>query len=781
MRRYGPWEIGAYLTILGATVSGNALAQSSGVGTKPIIIPAEQSNEGAAVGDIIVTAEKRTTSLNRVGVTMAAISGEDLKKQSIQNVRDLSRIVPGLVYTESPSSTPVYTLRGVGFYEVSLAAYPDVSVYVDQVPLPFPALTPQAGLDLERVEVLKGPQGILFGQNSTGGAINYIAAKPTDHFAAGADFTFGRFNRVEGNGYISGPLTGNLRARLALKAVQSDDWQYRYTPSQYGGSDTSGGAEEYVGRLLLDWTPTEKLSVELSANGSINKTDPQASQFFAINIQNPGATAAIAKIRAVPFAPHNARAANWSNHMRANDSTYQFAGTANLHLSEDVTLTSITAYNHYKKDSIDTGDGLPFIDLSADDHDGYIKSFTQELRLANDSSNSFRWTVGGNLEKSHVFERQHFSYADGTLPEAFGLISNYFFSDQKMSNYAVFGNGEYDITRKLTVKGGARATWSKRKFSGCGYDDGDGRFAAAFSFFGTLLSGQPVSVQPGECFVLDAVTSLPHLVQDNLNENNVSWRAGIDFRATPSVLLYANIAQGYKAGSFPTLGASTTQQYAPVVQESLLDYEAGFKAQLLDRTVTLSGAAFYYDYKNKQVRTKLIDNIFGVLDALGNVPKSHVIGAELSLAARPIGGLTISAATTFLHSVVDRYTGVDLQSGSQVDYAGVALPFSPKWQSSLSADYDWSIGAMTLGLGGTVSQHSGTTAVVGNSYTHIDAYVLLDLRASLSAPGDRWKLSLFGKNVTDKYYWTNVIQTYDVSSRYAGLPATFGVNIAYRY
>jgi outer membrane receptor protein involved in Fe transport len=179
--------------------------------------------------EIVVTANKREQNLNDVGLSVTAISGEALAERRVTSVQDIAAAIPGLKFAESGTNTPIYTLRGIGFNEESLGVYPSVSVYIDEVPLPFPVLTLRAAFDLERVEALKGPQGILFGQNATGGAINYIAAKPTRDLAYGADISYGRFNQIDGTAFISGPLGENVSARLAVAALDSDGWQRSIT------------------------------------------------------------------------------------------------------------------------------------------------------------------------------------------------------------------------------------------------------------------------------------------------------------------------------------------------------------------------------------------------------------------------------------------------------------------------------------------------------------------------------------------------------------------------
>jgi len=233
-----------------------------------------------ALEEVVVTANKRAESINDVGIAISAIGRDQLSEQQLTSLEEISSAVPGLVYSASTANTPIFTLRGIGFNEQTLGAYPATSLYLDEAPMPFPVLASHSAYDLERVEVLKGPQGILFGQNSTGGAINFIAAKPGDEFEAGADVSYGRFNTTEMNGYVSGPLTDTLSARMAFSGVKGDDWQ------KSASRNAENGAEEYyAGRLILKFEPTDTASYMLNVNGWKDKTDPQAQQLVAINPQ----------------------------------------------------------------------------------------------------------------------------------------------------------------------------------------------------------------------------------------------------------------------------------------------------------------------------------------------------------------------------------------------------------------------------------------------------------------------------------------------------------------
>ncbi|MCK9247232.1 MAG: TonB-dependent receptor plug domain-containing protein, partial [Anaerolineaceae bacterium] len=227
----------------------------------------------AQLEEIIVTAQKRSQDINDVGMSISAATGQQLANIGVSDVADLVKVTPGLTYTVSQNGTPLFTLRGVGFNDYTPGASPAVSVYVDEVPLAYGAFTKGVTLDLERVEVLKGPQGILFGQNSTGGAINYIAAKPSQDFEAGVKGSYGRFNRVEYEGFLSGGLSDTLSGRVALSGTNSDDWQRSTTSNQELGEE-----QVFRGRAQLLWEPTETATVLLGLNGWTDKSDTQAGQ-----------------------------------------------------------------------------------------------------------------------------------------------------------------------------------------------------------------------------------------------------------------------------------------------------------------------------------------------------------------------------------------------------------------------------------------------------------------------------------------------------------------------
>ncbi len=753
-----------------------AYAQSTGPDSRAgRPLDSAQSGVTNALQEIVVTAEKRAEPIDKVGMTISAFNAATLERQGITDVADLAQIVPGLTYTHSNTGTPVYTLRGIGFYETSLAAYPAVSVYEDQVPLPFPLLTSHPDLDIERVEVLKGPQGTLFGQNSTGGAINFIAAKPTDYFTTGWDATYGRFNRASVDGFVSGPLSDTLSARVAVSEQAGSDWQHSYTRTA-----SLGAMHVTIARLIVDWKPVDGLRFEFNVNGWLDRSDPQAAQFYKLDLQL--AATAPAVLVNYPIAPQKATAADWGPQRPTGDQTlFQSSLRTEYDVTSDATITSLTSYVNGTRNDVLDPDGMAIngYGLYAA---GSIHSVSQELRIANASTDRLRYTVGALFERQDVYDHGILTYSDSSIPGAFGFADNGMRSDQTMTNAAGFGNLDFDLTGKNTLKAGARFTQANRKDVGCTYDPGDGRIAATFTFLSSTFRGTPTpQIKPGGCTNLNAAF-LPVLFNERLDQNNVSWRAGDDYKPSDNLLLYADVAKGYKAGSFAQSPASTIAQLKPVTQESVIDYEAGFKQQLFEHKASVDGAIFYYDYSDKQLRSKLIDPVFGVLDQLVNIPKSSVKGAELAINAAPLPGLQANVALTYLDSAIKEFIGIN-GLGIKKNYAGTSIPFAPKWSATAGIDYEWPFSNMMIGfVGANLTANSKTFAAVGNDPTvEIESFALLDLRAGVETGDRRWRLQVWGKNVTNKYYWNNAIVVYDQQVRYAGQPATYGVTASYRF
>lgn len=806
---------GLVALLVGSSAFAQAMAQDAST--------APQGAESTAVEDIVVTAQKREQRLQDVGLSVTAIGADALASQRIQGVADLAKVVPGLATTPSPNGTPVYTLRGVGFFESSLAATPDVAIYIDQAPFSLPTFSTLSAFDLERVEVLKGPQGTLFGSNATGGAINFIAAKPTRDFKAGADLGYGRFNTAEVSGFVSGPLTDTLLARVAVKAVRGDEWQRSYTRDDKLGKTSTSAV-----RLLLDWKPTDRASFLLNVNGWRDKSDPQAPQIARtttpadlsapIGSFSPftgrSVTAAL-PILNFPAAPRNARAADWSPIARPFADAKMFQTTLNgsYDILDTVTLTSLTGYIDYKHDKAQNLSGSSLLDVDNGGDTANAKSFSQELRLSNSGSGPLRWIVGGNYEWVKSYQRVDILFPEASTGSHQGFSASSYDTRQNVRRIAAFGHVEYDLLDNLTAKAGVRYTDSRhratsRTFATPGYvepragDPGVEAFInAVFGAVYTPLLCPGVTfngVAPGTSFAVNPDTCQSGTYNATLKENNTSWKLGLDYKPIDDVLLYVNVTKGYKAGAFPAVAAASQAQFRPVVQESVIDYEVGFKSTI-SNIATFNGAVFYYDYRNKQLRSKVVDPLFDAIDNLVNVPKSTIKGAEIELNVRPVTGLSVRAAATYVDAKIKSFRGIagstniapdgtvtGLKFPVFADFNGVRLPFAPKYQLSVAADYATEVSAgLEAFVGANLAAQSksyGSPQVSpqGRRDTLIDGYATLDLRAGVGATDDSWKLTVWGRNVTNKYYWTNRLRNFDTIVQYTGRPAEYGVTLGFR-
>jgi iron complex outermembrane recepter protein len=326
--------------------------------------------------------------------------------------------------------------------------------------------------------------------------------------------------------------------------------------------------------------------------------------------------------------------------------------------------------------------------------------------------------------------------------------------------------------------------------------------------FGTLEEvGGGLDVGPGKCGTTGpGPTFFPVATgfTDKLDEDNVSWRVGVNWEVAPGRLVYANVSQGYKSGSFPTVATAAVVQLRPAVQEDLLAYEVGTKLALADGLVQLNAAAFYYDYTDKQILGAINDFVFGSLPALVNVPESHVVGGEVSLEWYPIDGLRLAPSVSYARSEIDgEFRNFDPFFGptnfNDKDFSGQPFPNAPKVQANMDAQYEWAVGNGLLAFVGANVNYQDETkgffydrceeegitctstdvpGLVGDSDLVINSRALLDLRAGVES--GNWRVWAWGRNVTDKHYWNQAQHVNDVLLRFTGMPRTYGVSVSYR-
>lgn len=742
----------------------------------PTAFADQPSAPTAELQEVVVTATKRQENINSVPMSVTAVTGAQLAHLGISSPNDLETVVPGFTYQKDRNGVPIYYIRGIGFYDDAIGGTPAVSVYLDQAPIPFSIEAQGVGFDVERVEVMKGPQGTLFGENTTGGAVNYIPNKPKDKLDGGVGLTYGNFNTVNADGYITGPISDTIDTRLALQTEQRfSGWQQSYTRNA-----TLGKRDFATGRWLTDWTPSDSLNFELDVNGWINHSDTEADQYIAYAAAVPpprGEPEQAAILPPYPRAAANDRAADWNADelLKHHDGFFMTSLQGNWIVSSSLTLTSMSTYTYASINSGYDQDGTAFDDFFKTST-GLLRSGSEELRLAGEIR-KLQYMLGGVYENQTTRENdfgQNIASNSGIGP--FRYYDFLTINNQDVHTKAAFGSLNYHLTRQLRLSGSARYTDQDRAFRGCLSDSGDGEIARAF---GIVLSSAHVPLPAGQC-VTFLPTGQPGLVHSHLNQDNVSWRGALSWQVAEHNLIYGSVARGFKAGAYDTLPAVFSVQFQPVTQESVLAYEAGFKSLSFDNKLSIDGALFYDDYKDKQISGYVPVPLFGQLPALVSVPRSSVKGAELDVTMLPLNGLRLTVDATYVASRVDAKYMTSDPFSNVINIQGEQFPNTPKWQISGDAEYTFAVSdTWRAFLGANEYYRAHSYAAFGDNPTYlISGYALLGLRAGVESLDGKWRVQLWGHNITDKYYWLNAVHVVDVVDRTAGMPATYGVTVS---
>lgn len=772
----------ALAAVMGAILTAGPASAQSAEPAAPVDGAAPQDS---GLGDIIVTAQKREQRLNDVGVSVSVASATQLQSAGIVDAEGLGSIVPGFTASTSVFGPPVFSLRGVNFNSFQASAPPTVSSYIDEAAVPYPIMGQALFLDVERVEVLKGPQGTLFGQNATGGSINVIAAKPTSDLSAGFRVDVNHWGETNAEGFVSGPLSSTLRARVAVQTTQFGGWQRGY----YLNNQKNGDQNKFAGRLLLDWTPTDRLRISINLNASRDRSEQQQAQAFLIQPVNPAAASAAPFLQYRNHLPTSARDADFDTgyDTRADSHTYQGVLRADYDVTDQLTLTSITNYlkTRFRSPHDQDGTAVPMQPATAK---ADIESINQEVRLAGDFADAgINFVLGASYGDDDITEGVANAYTGYTgFPPNSPAEWVYKLTQR---GAAVFGSVDYEVVNGLTLTAGARYTETKQTINGCTFDRGGtpGIRGVSQSIVGAVNPALAAAYVSGGCITIDdgggsaAPTFLPIFADGEQKEHNVAWRGAVNYKVTPDVLLYASVSRGFKAGTFPVIVNLFNSVIKPVKQEKLTSYEAGAKLTLFDNHVQLNASAFHYDYVNKQFFS-FLPVLQGALvtATLVNIPKSTVDGADVDITAQ-FGGLRLSGGATYIKTKVSNYVGFDF-AGAPLDFSGKEFNYAPPWSANLDAEYKFDAdGEIQPFVGGTLTYRAKTYADLGeNPDFAIPSYTLLDARLGLESIHG-WRVSIYGRNLTNKYYWNSVASAGDGAVRFTGEPRTFGANFSYRF
>ena len=765
----------------------SAALTSAALGAVAISSPAWAGPEGANLTDgasggaqpdqpdVVVTATRQSTKLQQTPVAVTVVSASQIAAENLVTARDLAGQTPG-VLIERGGITPLtetYFIRGIG--DADPIFDPNVAQYVDDIYLPR-AINGMTDLtDIERVEILRGPQGTLFGENADAGAIRYITRNPTDTPHLDIDLAGGSYATFDTHAYLAGPLIpGLLDASLAFAHDQHEGYNYDPTIHRRVNDQDTNGA-----RAKLLAKPSARLTLTLTLDGTI---DHSATAYYAPERPIIGGTLAQPVYGA--FNPNYSYA---SQEPKNNSWSGGVSLKAAYTLSPNLTLNSITAFRGFAQDPVNyNNDGQPLVAYSAADptlvsiSDNYIvyreHETTQEFQLLG-KYDRFDFASGFYFLNEDFSSNRTGYVVSPTAATAKPAYPEDQIGDTDTTNYAVYAQANYHFTDKLIGTLGGRYTIEHRDFNFRGvYDD---------------FSGNPLAVVAG------ASTSTPGgyaAANDFTYHDHKTWysftpKYGLSYQFTPSIFLYGSLSRGFDAGGFNNR-ASSLATALPYNQENVTTYEAGLKTDWFGRRLRLNGTVFYNDYRGLQETAAIISPVTnGLVSVRSNAGSAHTDGVEFESSATPIDSLNLTVHASYLETRFDSFpnagTGVVNGKTQIVGATGNQLPFSPHWQLYGAASY-----RLPLSLPGEVkvgADVSYETSYFSDVFNYVQgrvpAQTFIDSFISYAPANSPWKLSLTAKNIANLLAYQSITWggTKSLWEGPVSPPRTIVLKVAYAY
>lgn len=710
----------------------------------------EQSEAQADDNVIIVTANKRAQNVQDVPSAITAITAETLQDRGFADPSDLVSIVPNLSGGTLRGDTAL-AIRGVGLTVVGSS--PGVAVHVDGVYQPRPQMADIAQVDIGQVEVLRGPQGTLYGRNANGGVVNFATTEAGDELGGYVRASYATFDEYRIEGALDVPVSDDIRLRFTGKHWErKDGFIENLNPN--GSGDIDKG-HSWFGRARLDADITPDLSLTLTGtyanrNGEFIYFTNLGQPIAQAVAQNP----ALASVN-IPLEPRTTR----QNDPVSQDRTYKGATGILEWSSGDIGIKSITAYQHYEDQFEADFDALE-VSLSPRQDQQEAKTFTQELNFTVNSG-PVNAVIGGFYMHDEFSNKLDFQFPIGLfqvgspapLPPGASLT---FSGDPYITETkAIFADVTVSLTDQLRLMAGIR------------YSDDSQRITENNGIF-VQTPGGPFQIPPGSC----------------PNPNNPTGTAEVDFSSTTPRFglqydisqdsnVYASYSQGFKIGGFNYRGGCG----ASYDSEKLTAYEVGSKNQFGD--VTLNLAAFYYDYEDLQV-----EQLVGLFFVLSNAPNAHVLGAEAEF-TYDAGPLTVNASTSFLNARYDEgFLNLDiLNSAAGIqDTDGNPLSNSPDFSANVGAAYETD----PVLAGGALTFRADLAyksriffREFGNNADSQSAYALLDASVTWRSADERFSARIFGRNLTSSDYVQGLAQSSATGTRFGtwGAPRQIGIEV----
>ena len=725
----------------------------------------------ADLDEILVTARKRPERVGDVPQAVGVFTAEDIERLGYTVSSDLVRQTPNLMWHSVVGfATPQIFLRGIGNTTFNGNQANPVGLHVDGV---YQGATITYGfglLDLDRVEILKGPQGTLFGRNTTGGVVNFVTRKPDplDGTNGRGRATYGRFN--EANLEAAGGFALNDETAVRVAAVTLDRDGYVTNRNPASGIDRQGGIDLWSARAQVRILPGD-FDVLLNVHGGRNRSDVLPGKQVGV-VCPPGV--APPRLGACTdffgFRDTTDVRESFTNFRSYDHIDTWGAGATVTWRGTAFSVTSQTAYEANSRELANDSDAGAATAVKANNASDFHQ-FTQEVHAVSAEGGPFGWIAGATLYVDDLDSFQNFAanaYGRGGLSRISrveeGVAST---MRQKTTSYAFFGEGTYAVTPRLKFTGGLRWTYDRRS-----------AHRRAFIFDAT---GYAVSF-------IDEQTAFNRFIVDTIPQVTVTrtWRewtgrANLAYDITPAVMVYANYAHGFKGGDFNG-GALFAPAEATIVDPEFVDaYELGLKGVTPDRRLSVEGAVFAYDFKDQQV-SQVVPGAVVSLQSLANAGKTRVYGAELTVDARPADALYLQAKAGLLDAKFKEFLLNPADPASSL--AGNRTASSPRLTLAGVVRYDVPLGAYTLGLqadGSYTASHYFTPD--NNPVIYEDGYWLANASLGVRTADERYAMTLWVKNVFDEIYLASGLANTGLGfiEQFYGLPRTFGITATGRF
>ncbi len=750
------------------------------------------------IEEIIVTAQKREQSAQDVGIVISAFDGKALREAGIDQPQDLYKLVTNVsLQNIGGGGIPIVIVRGIGLQSLRINDSPTTAFYVDEVYQPSVASAEWTMFDLERVEILKGPQGGLYGRNALGGAIQIISAKPDlDAGPHGyVQLGYDEYSRFELEGATEFGLSKTVALRVAGRWVEGSDAAYRDITL----NENRGEEDRYAVRAMLRYAPSTSFDLLLKLHGGQDDSQlpplrpmgiyadigtgdalgaPGVSLGFLNGVLGLGLgdplcasvragqgmdTASCADISGVTQEDYGIDSDRFTGPSGFPGFRETDWGGVSVNMRFDVggyTLQSISAFDTIDYRRVVDFDGTPLTHQHID-YGTEIDAISQELRLFNDTS-SVSWVLGFSYGEDDLEESSLLVANDGVLPLLFsgGVFSPQQYL-QETTAYALFGHFEWAVSNSVNFVGELRYTDAEKKFSGgsrIGFPDG-----STVPFVSTV---------------------------DKIDFQSASGKLGIEWQQNDFVLWYGNVSRGFKTGGFFGGFATSVEQLQPFDEETVWAYEAGFKSDLYGGRVRLNGNVFFYDRSDVQQNAGDPASVVQI-KRVANIGDVEAKGAELDFTWVPTDGLTMILGVGTTDSEVSRSSFVQsaslpllpdasVEGTNTPNYSDVSANFLVRYDHSMSNDMEWFL--QTDGRYQSESDLSIITDPIEEAIFQEGGYTLINLRLGIGSASGSWKLLGYVNNAGNKEYRTTVRNdgTFGVYELY-GQPRTAGVRFVYSW